>query len=183
MATLGKVTNRYAKAFFEGLRESKDSASVLEDLESFRVAASAHKELTALFASPGFAESEKTQIVSDIASKMKLSSAASRILIGLSRMDRLTALTPILARLRVLLLENQGVQPIHVRTAEPLSVEDKRAVENKFEKVLGKKVEATYETNKELVGGLRVIAGGRTFDGSVLGWLETLKERLVEGEL
>lgn len=183
MATPGKVTNRYAKAFFEGLRESKDSGRVVEDLEAFRSAAASHKELSALFASPGFAEAQKTQIVEDITAKMKLSPAATRILVGLSRMERLTALSPIVARLRVLLLEGQGVQPIHVRTAEPLSVEDKRAVENKFEKVLGKKVEATYETNKELVGGLRVVAGGRTFDGSVLGWLETLKERLVEGEV
>jgi F-type H+-transporting ATPase subunit delta len=182
MATLGKVANRYARALFASLKGAKEADAVLAELDTFGRTLASHKELALVIASPGFSEEQKTLITGDVASKMGLSPRASKILVGLSRMERWDYLGLILSKLRVLLLESEGVQPIHVQTSEVLAPEERKAVEAKFEKILGKKIEATYDTTKDLVGGLRVVAGGRTYDGTVLGWLETLKERLVEGE-
>ncbi len=182
MATLGKVASRYAKALFDDLKGKKQADAVLAELERFAKIATEHQELRQLISSPGFSIDEKTGVVADIASKMEVSKEASQILRGLSHMGRLDQLTGILQRLRVRLLENEGVQPIQVSLAASVAEEDRKHIETKFEKLLGKKVEATYDTDTRLVGGLRVVAGGRTYDGSLAGWLDSLQESLVEGE-
>lgn len=169
MATLGKVASRYAKALFDDLRGKTHAESVLGELEKFSKIVSEHKELRLLISSPGFSEPEKTGVVVDIAERMQISKEAKRILRGLSHMGRLDQLQGILRRLRIKLLESEGVQPIQVSLAAAAGEEDRKQIELKFEKLLGKKVEATYETNPHLVGGLRVVAGGRTYDGSLAG--------------
>ena len=182
MATQGKVASRYAKALFDQLKGSKNADSILEELEKFASAALGHKELAMLIASPGFSEAQKTGVVQDVAAKLKLSPSAQQILTGISRMGRVGQLGPILNRLRILLRQSEGVQPIQVLTADAIGPDDKKHIGDKFEKILGKKVEATYETSSSLVGGLKVVAGGRTYDGTLSGWLDSLKDRLVEGE-
>ncbi len=183
MATSGKVASRYAKALFDLLKGTPGADSVLAELEQFSSLEKTHQELGLLIASPGFSLEDKTQVALDVASKMGLSKPAVQILNAVSRMGRLAQLAPIVERLRVLLRENEGVQPILVWTAQPVTEGDKKSIEGKFEKVLGKKVEATYRSRPGLVGGLKVVAGSRTFDGSVSGWLDSLQERLVEGEV
>lgn len=182
MATPVKVASRYAKALFDDLKGKSHANSVLAELERFAKVVTEHKELRLLIASPGFSEAEKTAVVSDITAKMVLSKEAGQILRGLSHMRRLDQLAGILQRLRIKLLESGGVQPIQVSVATAFSEDDRKSIEAKFEKLLGKKVEATYEANSHLVGGLRVVAGGRTYDGSLAGWLDSLQESLVEGE-
>lgn len=182
MATLGKVASRYAKAIFDGLKSNKNANGVLSELEAFAQAASGHGDLSLLFSSPGFSAAKKEEVVSDIATKMGLSADSKQILLGIARMERLDQLSPIVERLRVRLLENEGVAPIEVWTAEAVSEADRKPIEAKFAQILGKKVRAQYATNPALVGGLRVVAGGRTFDGTLSGWLDSLSESLVEGE-
>jgi len=70
---------------------------------------------------------------------------------------------------------------LKVKTAEELDDSHKSKIEQRFGKILGKKVEARYEIDPSLIGGLRVDAGGRTYDGSVDGWLTSFEERLVGG--
>ena len=182
MATQGKVASRYAKALLDQFKGSKDADSVLAELEKFSAVIDGHAELTLLISSPGFSEEDKTAVVLAVAEKLKLSKPTVEVISGISKMGRLNALTAILERFRVSLRESEGVQPIQVWTAEAVSADDKKHIENKFEKLLGKKVEATYESSPGLVGGLKVVAGGRTYDGTVSGWLATLQDSLVEGE-
>ncbi|MBY0371829.1 ATP synthase F1 subunit delta [bacterium] len=183
MATPGKVANRYAKAIFDSLKDNRGASSILGELEKFAGVTGGHKDLSIVFASPGFSVTQKEGVVSDIAAKMGLSPEATKILTGLATLGRASAVGAIVERLRVRLLENEGIAPIEVWTAEALPESDRKPVEDKFTKVLGKKVRAQYSTNPAVVGGLKVVAGGRTFDGTVSGWLDSLSETLVEGEV
>ncbi len=182
MAASGKVSSRYAKALFDQLKGTQAADSVLEELEKFSSVVEGHAELTMLISSPGFTQADKTAVATDVAEKLKLSKPSVDIINGISRMGRLSNLAGILERLRVSLRENEGIQPIQVFTAGEVAADDKKHIEEKFAKILGKKVEATYESSPGLVGGLKVVAGGRTFDGTVSGWLASLQDSLVEGE-
>lgn len=183
MATQGKVASRYAKALLGQLRDGKNANGILGELEAFSNAIASHSELSLVVHSPGFSEQQKTSVAQDVAAKMKMSQDSIQILTAIAKMGRLTQLAPILKRLRVLLLASENIQPIQVWTAGAVSADEKKSIEDKFAKLLGKKVEATYESRTGLVGGLKVVAGGRTYDGTVSGWLETLKDSLVEGEV
>ncbi len=182
MAMLGKIAGRYAKALFDELKGKSHGEKVVEELGKFAALTAEHKELSLLIGSPGFSEAQKTAVITDVAEKMRLSKESIQILKSISRMGRTPYLAGIVKRLRVKLLESEGIQPIHVWTADTVAADEKTHIEEKFAKLLGRKVEATYESNPQLVGGLRVVAGGRTYDGTVAGWLGELQERLVEGE-
>lgn len=182
MATQGKVVSRYSKAIFESLKASKSADKVLAELEAFAKLVAEHEELSLVVHAPTFTVQQRLDVIGDITAKMKADKKTVEILTAICKMERLDQIGGIVSRLRVKVLENESIQPIHVWTAEPLAADDRKLVEDKFAKLLGKKVDAAYAARPGLVGGLKVSAGGRTFDGTVSGWLDTLKDRLVEGD-
>ncbi len=182
MATQGKVISRYSKAIFLSLKDSKKADKVLPELEAFAKLIAEHKELALIVHAPTFSTQQRVDIIKDVTAKMKASQESVEILTAICKLGRLDQIGGIVSRLRVKVLENESIQPIQVWTAEPLGADEKKLVEDRFAKLLGKEVDAAYAARPSLVGGLKVSAGGRTFDGTVSGWLDTLKDRLVEGE-
>lgn len=183
MAYLDKITTRYARAIFEFLKTAEKNRTVIQELQAFsKIVASSH-ELQQVLTSVVCSESERRGVVEDLAVKLGLSADTKRVLLILAEQGRLTHLEQIAERLNQLVLEAGNTVPLSVTAALELSAEDKKKIEAKFQKVLGKQVEATYAVNPELLGGLKVTAGGRTFDGSLSGWLQGLEEKLVGGSL
>jgi len=78
-------------------------------------------------------------------------------------------------------LESGNVVSLSVETATSLETDEKKKIEDRFTKILGKKVEASYKVDPALLGGLRVTAAGRTYDGSLTGWLSSFEESLITG--
>jgi len=81
----------------------------------------------------------------------------------------------------LILLDSANVVSLKVETATSLEADEKKQIEDKFTKILGKRVEANYQVDPALIGGLRVTAAGRTYDGSLTGWLNSFEESLISG--
>jgi F0F1-type ATP synthase delta subunit len=64
-----------------------------------------------------------------------------------------------------------------------LSNEEKKVLEGRFAKVLNSPVSASYLVTPALVGGLKVTANGKTYDGTLSGWLNQVEEVLVGGNI
>ncbi|NBV51004.1 hypothetical protein EBR78_07275, partial [bacterium] len=75
------------------------------------------------------------------------------------------------------------VAALDVESSEELPAADRKKIEEQFSKLLGKKVEAHYSIQSQLLGGLRVTAAGRTYDGTLSGWLEKMEEKIMGGHL
>jgi F-type H+-transporting ATPase subunit delta len=176
-----KVAARYAKAISELV--GTDTKTVISELKQFAEVVQGHEELSQVLESDVFSAQERKAIIEDLTKKMKLSSLVTKILFVVSESKRMGSLKAIAEDLRLLVLESAGVIPLRVQTTGDLTKDEKKHVEEKFKKILGKDVEASYELEPALVGGLRVTAGGRTYDGSVAGWLATLAEQLVGGTI
>lgn len=182
MAGLDKVASRYAKAIFDFQATAK-AKDLLKDLESFSQMLQGSKDLQQLVGSDFFSGSRQKEVVKDLVEKMKLSEPAQRTLQVLAEAKRLGALPKILERLGVLIHEANDVAPLKVETSEALSADLKEKIESRFTKLLGRKVQASYTSDDKLIGGVRVTAGNRTFDGSISGWLSSVEEQLVDGAL
>ena len=193
MATAGntKVAARYAKAIVETYLKgagsnSADASNVKkigEELERFASTIESNEELKTVLLTDLFSAPEREAIVEDIAAKLGLSTETKKILKVVSESKRLKATRSIAERLHLLLLDSAGIVPIQVLSAGELNGEERKKVETKFKKVFGKEVEASYEVEPSLMGGLRVTAVGKTYDGSVSGWLEIIEEKLVGGRI
>lgn len=179
MARLDKVASRYAKAIFLS-EKGKDLRGMIDELSGFAKVVEGNKDLSHVLGTELFPVEKKREIVEDLSAKLKVSQKAKQVLIVLAEMRRLGSLSAIAERLHRLTLEAASIIPLHVETATDLSKDQKEKIEARFAKILGKKVEANYVSDPTLIGGLKVTAEGRTFDGSVSGWLNTFGEQLVE---
>lgn len=178
MARFEKVASRYAKAIFDFQSKAK-AKDFLEELEKFSQLLSENKDLQQMVSSDLFSGEKQKDVVKDLTTKLKMSEATQRTLQVIAEGKRLNALPLILDRLNVLMLEAADVFPLKVDTAVSLSVDQREKIENKFSKLLGRKVQANYNMDEKLIGGVRVTAGNRTFDGSLSGWLSAVQEELV----
>lgn len=78
--------------------------------------------------------------------------------------------------------EHRGVVPALVTSAVPLTAEEKTLLQKKLEGFTGKKIELTLGEDPELIGGLVVRIGDTVMDGSVKGYLASLRDRLLGRE-
>lgn len=183
MIRLDKISRRYAKAIADFLgTESKIRAAIAEFAE-FGLLMESSPELHQVLSSAVFSEKDREGVIEDLTNRLKLSVETKRIFLVLSKMRRLDQLKSIASRLHLILLESAGTMPLDVNAAMALTAEEKEKVERRFTKMLGKKVEANYAIDANLIGGLRVTVAGRTYDGSLAGGLSNFEERLVGGRL
>jgi F-type H+-transporting ATPase subunit delta len=189
MATRGnaKVATRYAKAVLDSVlqatKQPERVRKVAQELANFAKLIAGNKELTIALWSDIFSREERAGVLEDLATKMGLSPETKRVLVVTSNAGRLRHLEVLAEKLDLLLLESSGVVPLKVLAPTELSSEDRKQVESKFSKIFGKQVEASYEIDSSLLGGLRVTAAGRTYDGSISGWLESFEEKLAGGSI
>ncbi|MFM8270435.1 MAG: ATP synthase F1 subunit delta [Pseudomonadota bacterium] len=183
MAKLDKATLRYAKAAFDFLADSKKSKDVSHELKAFSKVLSENEELRLALTNEAFSTEDRVWVVKDVAQKLGLSENALRILAILSENRRILLCDSVAERLHQMALEAADVAALEVESAAELKADERKKVEDQFKKILGKEVEASYSLNPNLMGGLRVTAAGRTYDGSLSGWLETMEENLMGGHL
>jgi F-type H+-transporting ATPase subunit delta len=181
MARLDKVAGRYAKAIFGYLKSEPKVKVVQSELEAFAHLVDRQPELKRIFYSRLFSHTDRSAVIDDLCGRLKLSDDTRRTLRVISEMKRLESLKSIADKLGGLLLEAAQTVPLQVEAVSELGNDEKKKLEQKFSKILGKKIEAKYRIDPSLIGGVRVTAGGRTYDGSVSGWLSNFEERLVGG--
>jgi len=176
-----KVAHRYAKAAYDFVGSGAKARELGKHLKAFADVVAASPELSRVLTPDLFSEDQRRPVVEEIAKKLDIKGDTLKILLVISSAKRIGSLEGIAHRLHEIVLEADGVLPIWVESAAKLGAEEAAAVEKKFTNLLGKKVEATYVVDPNVVGGLRVTAGGRSFNGTISGWLGQFQERLVGG--
>lgn len=176
-----KVSQRYAKAIFDFLKDETKVRSLITELKEFALLIEGSNELSLVLTSDVYSDNERLAVVEDLVTKAKLSKDTQRVLSVLSQAKRLDHLRSIIERLQLILLDSANVVSLKVETATSLEADEKKQIEDKFTKILGKRVEANYQVDPALIGGLRVTAAGRTYDGSLTGWLNSFEESLISG--
>jgi len=183
MAKLDRVALRYAKAAFDFLGDSKKVDGLTHELTAFAQTLNSNPELLLALTNEAFSTENRSSVVKEVATQMGLSENAQRVLKVLTENRRITSTEAVAERLHHLNLDAAEIALLKVEAPVELSDSEKKQVEEKFTKILGKKVEANYVLEPTLLGGLRVTAAGRTYDGTLSGWLENMEEQLIGGRI
>jgi F-type H+-transporting ATPase subunit delta len=77
----------------------------------------------------------------------------------------------------------RGKAVARVLTAAPLTASQKAALSQKLSQMLNLTVELKEEVKPGLIGGMMIYLGDQRMDGSVLGQLEKMKQRLLRIEI
>jgi F-type H+-transporting ATPase subunit delta len=172
----------YARALWELARERNDVEAVGRDLQTVAATLAGQPELRDLFARPWVPPAAKRAVALEVVQRLGLSTLV-RDLVGIAaRHGRADQLEAIAEAFRELVDAEQGRVRARVRTAVPLTPEERQALQQRLGRKLGaRQVTLDEVVDQGLLGGFVAEAGSYTVDGSLDVQLARLKERLARG--
>lgn len=172
-----KLARRYAVAVFSLAKERNAVNAVGDDLATVASVFADNPLLKEFFTAPIVARGVKERALL-AAFEGKVHEIALHTLLLLVRKRRETLLSGLLGEYRKLQLAGRGEESLTVASARTLSADELRALVGRFERLYGKKFEATQVVEPALIGGVRILMGDRRIDGSVAGRLDALSRTL-----
>lgn len=173
----GAAIRRYAQAVFEMADQQGTLDAWERDLGAL-ASAFEDPQVAAFFDSPQITASQKRAAADEILGPG--GQALARNLVGLLiERRRIGALPQLYTAFHDQMLERQGVAVGEVTTAVPLGPEELALVRQRLGAMLGKDVEVRAVVDPEIIGGIVARVGDQLIDGSVIGQLRKLRERLV----
>ena len=172
-----RVARRYAFALFATALKYDVVSSVEDDLNVIVGLLENDEKFRDFIISPHTGRVEKIAIVNRIFSDRvtALTLQVLRVMLEKRREDEFIGVRDEFVTLR---RENQGVVFANVISAYEIDEAQKKTLLAKLENTLGKKIEAAFKVEPQLIGGIRVSYGNYVLDGSIRGALSNLRDKL-----
>jgi F-type H+-transporting ATPase subunit delta len=171
---------RYARALLDvATTESVDLDTIARELDEFIAFFKEQPALQGLMLNPAVPAPRKRAAMEEITRLSGFAPIVSKVLILLADRDRLGLLKDISAAYHDFLADRQNVVRAEVTSAEPLSIERTRAIENKLATVTGKRVSMTTRVDKDIIGGVVARVGSTVYDASIATQLKKIRDRLT----
>lgn len=180
----------YARALYDLARERQQVDAIAGELDGIVRLVAGEGDLLQFFARPWIGAAAKRAVAIEIATRSGVS-PLMRDFVGLvARQGRAEHFDAIASAYRTLIDESQGRVRAHVRTAVPLTDDERQALRERLARALGTRgvgrrdaaraVDVVVEdvVDPTLLGGFVAEVGSYIVDGSLDGQLAQLKQRL-----
>jgi len=175
--TPGSVARRYGKALFELASEAGEVELIGKTLVELAAAVDGLEEGSL---APGLlSEDQRQQLAKALVVRVGGDSLLGRFLGVLASNDRLDRLPAIRETYEKLEDAAAGRVRVRIRSAFPLTDQERTKLRDKFEAITGRRVLDLAEVDPALLGGATVEAEGRVYDGSVRTQLARLERRMA----
>jgi F-type H+-transporting ATPase subunit delta len=176
------AAGRYARALLDvATKESADLDRIARELDDFYTFVRQQPALERLMLNPAVPAPRKRAAMEQITKLSNLTPVVAKLLVLLADRDRLALLKDLAAMYHDLLAERQNVVRAEVTSAEPLSPQRLQALETKLAAVTGKQVSMTTKVNKDIIGGVVARVGSTVYDASIATQLKKIRNRLNVG--
>jgi F-type H+-transporting ATPase subunit delta len=169
------LAQRYATALFELARDAGALDRVADDLSRLETMIAESADLRRLIRSPVISRAAQGRAVEAILERAELDALVRRFIGVVTANRRLFALEAIVAAFRAELARHRGEVTAIVSTAQPLSDQQKSALDAALRRAIGSKISVETRLEPELLGGLVVRVGSRMFDSSLRSKLQRLQ--------
>jgi F-type H+-transporting ATPase subunit delta len=171
---------RYARAVLDvATKESADLDTIAREIDEFNAFLAQQPALAGLMLNPAVPAPRKRAAMEQITAISGFTPIVSKMLILLADRDRLALLPDVAATYRDFLADRQNVVHAEVTSAEPLSSDRLRVIEQRLSTVTGKRVAMTAKVDKDLIGGIVARVGSTVYDASIATQLKKIRERLT----
>jgi F-type H+-transporting ATPase subunit delta len=182
MAGLSKIGSRYAQALFSLARERDDVESVYNDMTLFIAAFEGSDDLRIMLKSPVIKADKKLSILNHVFSG-KLSKITELFFDKITKGRREKFLIDIAKSFIQQVDASKGLFTVEVKTASPLSAENRVLMEQLAKRVLSEgagDVRFKEVVDPELIGGFILTVGDRQIDTSFAHKLRELERSFNE---
>lgn len=173
------VARRYAKALLELGVDAGTLKSVVTDVGALAAAYEASPELRNVLHNPLVAHPAKRAILTEIAERAEVSTIVKNALLLLGDRRRLEALPAIAQLLREMGDLREGVLRAEVTTAAALSEDYYTRLQQRLEKMTGKRVVIDRRGDPSLIAGVITRIGDIVIDGSLRAQLHEMTQTLM----
>lgn len=176
---MASFASRYARALADVIFEAHlNPKDVQRQLADFAAAWHVSRELREFFLDPSFAIEQKVEFLDKLNAKLKMAQQTRNFLAVLIRNGRMAGFDEVDAEFGREINRRLGISEARVVSARPLDETERRELEAGIARLTGGKIEAQYEVDRSLIGGVVVQAGSTVYDGSVRGRLDRLRQEL-----
>lgn len=172
------IARRYAGALFEAAKQAEAIDFVESDLGLITYSLQTMPRLKEALEHPLIPAERKKVIIADVF-KGEIQDVMLHFLSLIVDKRREDILEDVEQEYVRLANEFRGVVTAMVTSAVPLAASEKSELRGKLEDLTGKKVELELGEDPALIGGLVVRIGDTVMDGSVRGYLASLKNQLL----
>ena len=166
---------RYALALFELADEQRKLDAVADDLKALDAAIDKNEDLRRMMASPVIGRAAQGQAIEALLQQAGADELTQRFVSVSAANRRLYALRDIIKAYLAELAKRRGEVTAEVTSAQSLSDEQARAVEQALQQVEGRNVALSMKVDPALIGGMVVKVGSRMIDSSLRTQLERMK--------
>jgi F-type H+-transporting ATPase subunit delta len=154
---------------------------IRQELADFLALLRISPELGVLLGSPAVPRAGKRAVTEALVRRLGASRTLRNFLCVVLDRRRIRLLPEIQQALDRQLDERLGVTRADVTSARALPEREQQELQNTLERLTGRRVDAQYQLDPELIGGTIVRIGSTIYDGSVRTRLERLRHRLAAG--
>ncbi len=178
------VSRRYAKALFAvgAAKGEAEQAKFGEQLIAIGNSIEEAPEATAFFKNPAFSVEEKAAVLNQLIEKVAVDPMVKNFCDLLADRGRVEMLPAIAADYKAMIDAVSGVVSGELITVSELNEDRKSAIMANLEQQAGKKLELSFATDKEILGGIVLKVGDKVMDASLKAQLQILKENIKRGE-
>ena len=172
------VGNEYAKAIYELAHENNKIKVFSECFMAVSQTALSNKDFMEIMVSPIINKKEKKEVIKKVYSS--LDEDFINFLYVIIDNNRFSIFEEIYDAYESLILTDKNIVKATVFSAKELNANQTKEVIKALEvRYSGKKIEAEYIINPELIGGIRVLVNNESVDLSLKASLDKLKESIL----
>ena len=179
------ASRRYAQALLDVARKLANPGALRDELRAMAALVDEHRGLATLLANPAVNAARKQAILDQVLDRARgkaeqpeaqLARRLAEVLIQRNRFGLLATVEGVFTELWN---AERGVVSAEAVSAEPLDADQERGVAAAIEKATGRKAELSTQVDPSVIGGVKLLMGGRMYDGTVKAQLDALRRRLT----
>jgi F-type H+-transporting ATPase subunit delta len=172
------VARRYAQALFDVAQRDGTVEKIEQDLDTIDAALHSTPLLIRVLRAPTISRERKQELLQQVFSA-GVTPLTMRFLNLLVQKRREALLPFINSEFRELSYRFRNILPVTVRVATRLTPEERRQLTEALAARTGKTIELQEEIAPDILGGAVLRLGDTIIDGSVSGYLQRLRQRLL----
>jgi F-type H+-transporting ATPase subunit delta len=176
---LKSASLQYANALADIAMAQGAAEKTAEQLVGFGALYAESAELRNFLASPAVTGEAKHRVIGKLLARVGGSKIVQNFLFVVADHHRTHVLPEMIAAFQQVIRQRQGIMEAQISSAVELSKTQKAEMEFTLERLTGKRVEAKFSLEPNLLGGAVVRVGDTVYDGSLRSRLNELRARLA----
>lgn len=172
------VARKYAQAIFQCGREQGKLKQYKAEFSALGTALEQSVYLRRLLFYPRITPEQKVKLLEQVC-QLTFSPETTNLLILLFKRGRAKELGKVAQEFAMLIAEHENVLEVRVATAVDLPKKLETLLQQRLEKLTGKRILLRTVTDPTLIGGMVLTMGDRVIDGSIRTFLQALRRELV----